>query len=179
MRFLRKWATPWTVGSFVLMSVTGVLMFYHLNSPLNKLAHQWLSFAFLAGVGVHVFVNWLAFSRYFKSPVAIAVMAVFGVVLVGSFVNLGGAKAEPPTRAIMASLGRTPLSELAPIVHATPDALVARLQARGFPATSVSQSPDDLAGKDKKASAAILGIIFARDEPGQAGAASTQGQRPD
>lgn len=163
MRFLRKWATPWTIGSFVLMSVTGVLMFYHLNSPLNKLAHEWLSFAFLAGVAVHVAVNWLAFSRYFKSPLAMGVMAVFAVVLGGSFVNLGGAKAEPPTRTVMASLGRTPLSELAPIVHATPDELVAKLKAKGFAAANPGQSPDDLAGKDKKKSSAILGVIFARD----------------
>lgn len=169
MRFLRRWATPWTIGSFLLMSVTGVLMFYHLNSPLNKLAHEWLSFAFLVGVAVHVFVNWLTFSRYFKSPVALAVMAVFCVVLAASFVNLGGAKAEPPARAVMASLGRMPLSDLAPIVHTTPDALMAKLQANGFAATSASQSPDDVAGKDKKASAAILGVVFARDPAGQGG----------
>ncbi len=161
MPLLRKWATPWTIGSFVLMSVTGVLMFYHLNSPLNKLAHQWLSFAFLAGVVVHVWVNWLAFSRYFKAPAAIVVMIVFTAVLAGSFVNLGGAKAEPPTRAVMNSLGRTPLRDLAPIVHMTPGALVAKLQAKGYAARDASQSPDDLAGKDKKRSAAILGVIFA------------------
>ena len=164
MRFLRKWATPWTIGSFLLMSVTGVLMFYHLNSPLNKLAHQWLSFAFLVGVVVHIVTNWLAFSRYFKSPVAIGVMVVFAAVLGGSFVNLGGAKAEPPTRAVMASLGRTPLSELAPIVHVTPDELIAKLKAKGFAASDAGQSPDDLAGKDKKKSGVILGIIFARDD---------------
>ena len=167
MKFLRKWATPWTIGSFLLMSVTGILMFYHLNSPLNKLAHEWLSFAFLAGVVIHVYVNWLAFSRYFKSPVAIVVMLVFAVLLGASFVNLGGARAEPPQRAILAALGRAPLTELAPVVHDTPDALVARLRAKGFAVASSGQSADDIAGKDKKTSLAILAAAFARDRPDQ------------
>lgn len=36
----REWATPLTIGSFLLIAVTGVLMFFHLDSGLNKLAHE-------------------------------------------------------------------------------------------------------------------------------------------
>lgn len=41
MSSLRKWATPLTIGSFLLMGVTGILMFFHLDIGLNKLAHEW------------------------------------------------------------------------------------------------------------------------------------------
>lgn len=169
MKFLRKWSTPWTIGAFVLMSVTGVLMFFHWTSGVNKLAHQWLSWAFLFGVVLHVATNWLAFGRYFKSPLALSVMIVFAAVLGLSFLPLTGGKAEPPARAVLATLSRTPLSELAPLVHSTPDAVAARLRAKGFKVTAANQTPEEIAGDPKKAQQ-VLGVVFARGQVGKRGA---------
>ena len=44
----RESATPLTIGSFLLIAITGVLMFFHLDSGLNKLAHEWLGWAMIA-----------------------------------------------------------------------------------------------------------------------------------
>jgi len=171
MKFLRKWSTPWTIGAFLLMSATGVLMFFHWNSGVNKLAHQWLSWAFLLGVFTHVITNWLAFSRYFKSPLALGVMAVFAVVLGLSFLPLTAPRAEPPTRAVFATLNRTPLSELAPLLHTTPDALVAKVRAKGYAVDGADQTPEQIA-VDKKKAPQVLGVIFARDGDKPRGSAS-------
>ena len=43
MKVSRDWATPVTIGSFGLMAITGLLMFFHLDSGLNKTAHEWLA----------------------------------------------------------------------------------------------------------------------------------------
>jgi len=40
---LRTWATPLTISAFLLMSVTGVLMFFHIEGGLTTVAHQWCS----------------------------------------------------------------------------------------------------------------------------------------
>jgi cytochrome b561 len=64
----REWATPLTIGSFLVIAVTGVLMFFHLDSGLNKLAHEWLAWAMLAAVGLHAAVHFKSFSRYFTRP---------------------------------------------------------------------------------------------------------------
>lgn len=45
MTISRNWATPLTIGSFLLMAVTGLLMFFHLDTGLNKAAHEWLGWA--------------------------------------------------------------------------------------------------------------------------------------
>ena len=37
------------MGAFTLSAVTGVLMFFHLDSGLNKAAHEWLSWAMVGG----------------------------------------------------------------------------------------------------------------------------------
>ena len=41
MSSLRKWATPLTVASFLIMGVTGILMFFHLDSGLNGPLQEW------------------------------------------------------------------------------------------------------------------------------------------
>ena len=164
MNFLRKLVTPLTIGAFVLMATTGVLMFFHKDTGVNKLAHQWLSWLFLTAVVLHVAVNWLAFKRYFLSPKGLAVIGVMLAVLGASFYPWQGIKPEPPARAVMKALGKTPLSELAPIAHATPDELVAKLRARGYAVTSADQTPADIAGDPKK-SDAVLGAVFAGQKP--------------
>ncbi|NBW51152.1 MAG: DUF4405 domain-containing protein, partial [Betaproteobacteria bacterium] len=50
----RPWITPAVIGSFTLLSVTGILMFFHLDSGLNKLAHEWLSWIFVIVVVLHI-----------------------------------------------------------------------------------------------------------------------------
>jgi cytochrome b561 len=66
MKIAREWATPLTIGSFGLMATTGILMFFHLDSGLNKTAHEWLGWVMVAVVAAHgrcvhvdVLVRWL------------------------------------------------------------------------------------------------------------------------
>jgi len=61
----RPWITPVVIGAFFLSAVTGVLMFFHLDSGLNKTAHEWLSWAMVIGVALHLLLNVAAFKRYF------------------------------------------------------------------------------------------------------------------
>jgi hypothetical protein len=65
----REWATPLTAGTFLLMAVTGVLIFFHLDSGLNKAAHEWLGWAMIVGVAAHIVANLPAFKRYLTSRV--------------------------------------------------------------------------------------------------------------
>ena len=58
MRTARQWATPITAGAALLLSVTGVLMFFHADTGLNKTAHEWLSWLFLAGTAVFSGTLW-------------------------------------------------------------------------------------------------------------------------
>lgn len=37
---LKTWAGPLTIGSFVVIAGTGILMFFHLNVGVVKLAHE-------------------------------------------------------------------------------------------------------------------------------------------
>ena len=53
MAIERQWVTPLVAGSFLLMGVTGILMFFHWDSGLNKAAHEWLGWLMIIGVALH------------------------------------------------------------------------------------------------------------------------------
>jgi hypothetical protein len=77
---LRRWATPLTIGAFLLMSVTGVLMFFEVRRGLIKVVHEWLSWMMLLAVGLHATLHWKSFSRYFSQKAALSVIAVFAII---------------------------------------------------------------------------------------------------
>ena len=47
---LRRWATPLTIGAFVFMAVTGILMFFEVRLGIIKVAHEWLSWLMVIAV---------------------------------------------------------------------------------------------------------------------------------
>lgn len=146
----RPWITPLVMGAFLLSAVTGVLMFFHLDSGLNKLAHEWLSWAMLGGVLLHVLLNLPAFKRYFGQKTALTVMGVFALVLALSFVPAAGAKKAPSYAAPVRALASAPLPVLAQVLGKTPEALKADLAQAGLPVDNEGQSLQDLVGPELK-----------------------------
>jgi hypothetical protein len=109
---LRTWATPLTIGAFVLMAATGVLMFFGLDRALMAEVHKWFSLLFLTGVGGHVTANVRPFLNHLKSRWGRASVAAFAVVLAASFFSwrlITGPQLERP---IKRDLVEAPLSRL-------------------------------------------------------------------
>ena len=119
MKLQRDWVTPLTMGAFALLAVTGVLMFFHLDSGLNKVAHEWLSWVLVGGVALHVATNWLGVKRYLAGWKGRAVVVVFALLIGASFLPLGGAD-EPPFVGPIRALAGAPLPVLAQVAHTTP-----------------------------------------------------------
>lgn len=133
-RNLRAWATPLTIGAFGLMAVSGTLMFFHLNTPLQESVHAWTGWLMVAGVLLHASANWAGFSRYFRSfgraPMFVALATI---VLAGSyaFAPRGQGAAPAPAIAIQA-LARAPLSQVAPLFGKTAEQARSELAAAGI-----------------------------------------------
>lgn len=161
MQISREWATPLTIGSFILMGCTGILMFFHADTGLNKEVHEWLGWAMVAGVATHVTANFAAFKRYLSKPAALAIIGVFVVILAASFFikeeDEGGG--HPARRASQAVL-HAPLTSIAPLAHQTPEALLAALQKAGFKAQSTNQTLDSITGPEEHDQFKALAVIF-------------------
>ncbi|HEX5277072.1 MAG TPA: DUF4405 domain-containing protein [Fluviicoccus sp.] len=148
MTITREWATPLAAGAFLLVAATGVLMFFHLDSGLNKEAHEWLSWALLAGVGLHVTSNLSAFKRHLAGRRGQAFLGVFALLLALSFIPLEEEGEEKPFMAPVRALAGAPIATLAQVANTTPETVMQRLQAAGFKASAATQSVSDLTGKD-------------------------------
>jgi hypothetical protein len=145
----RTWITPMVIGSFVLLSVTGVLMFFHLDSGLNKAVHEWFSWLFVAGAGLHLAMHNASFKKYLASSTGRWVMAGFVVLLGLSFVPLGGAGgSKPPFVAPMQALAAAPWPVVAEVAHIDMPELQARLGKQGVQWRSDANSVKDLVGAD-------------------------------
>jgi len=62
---MKSWATPLAIGSFIILAVTGILMFFKVEAGYIKPVHEWLNWAMVAGVVLHTIANWKAFLSYF------------------------------------------------------------------------------------------------------------------
>ena len=109
----RDFATSLTVGAFLLMSVTGVLMFFHLDMGLNKTAHEWTGLVLVTAVALHIVVNFVSFKRYFLLWQGRVLIGAFAVLLVSSFIFGGSGK--PPYIVVVDELAARPLSEILPL----------------------------------------------------------------
>lgn len=155
MSTLRKYATPLTIGSFVLMAATGTLMFFHLNTTFNKVAHEYLGLVMIAAVVLHLVLNWRAFTTYFKRPLAIGIMGIFVLALGLSFVPTSQQGGGRPEFGAVRMVITAPVSALAPMLGTDTQGVIDRLAAQDVTATP-DQSLSDLTGGEMSKAAALL-----------------------
>lgn len=154
----RPWITPLVMGAFLLSAVTGVLMFFHLDSGLNKAAHEWLSWAMVIGVSLHILLNLHAFKRYFSQTTGKVVVGVFALVLGLSFIPAG--ESEPPFVPPLKALAKAPITVLAQVAGTSTEAMKAKLQAQGLTVASDQQSVADLVGGDLRKQIGTMGKLL-------------------
>ncbi len=160
MKLQRDWVTPVTMGAFALLTVTGVLMFFHLDSGLNKVAHEWLSWALIAGVALHAAVNWPGVRRHLQGWRGRTALALFAVLTAVTFVPLGGG-GEPPFVAPIRALADAPVPLLAQVAHTTPDDMRVRLQRAGLAPGSDADTVHRLVGDDTRRQMRVLSQVMA------------------
>lgn len=160
MKLQRDWITPITMGAFGLLAVTGVLMFFHLDSGLNEAAHQWLSWVLIVGVVLHAAVNWPGLRRHLAGWRGRSALALFALLLAASFVPLGG-QGEPPFVPPLRALADAPLPVLAQVAKTTPQQLRERLQLAGVSPRGDDDTVHSLVGDDTRAQIRVLSQVVA------------------
>ena len=157
----RDWITPITTGAFLLTAVTGVLLFFHAATGLNKAVHEWLSWVFLTGAILHLVLNFESFKKHLTRRKGQALIGTFVLLLALSFVPFEeGHHHDSPFVPPIKALARTPLSTLAQVAGTSPDQLRDRLSSEGITVASYQQSLSELVGDDFRAQVHILEEIL-------------------
>jgi hypothetical protein len=160
MKFSREWATPLTAGAFIVLAVTGLLMFFHLDRGLNHLAHEWLGWLLVIGVASHVTANFLGLKKHISSRTGKAVVAAFFVILVLSFIQPEERKRPPGWAQPVKALAFMPFTDLAVVAKMSVQEVRERLTEDGLNPTSDDQSIKDLVGHNLRKQVGALNAIF-------------------
>lgn len=162
--WLRTWAGPLTIGSFGVVAATGALMFFHMNSGLMKLAHEWLGWVLVLAVAAHLILNWKPFVAYFSKPSGIAIMGAFLAMGVLSFAPTGGERSRPPVMETLKALEQSSLQVVSQVAKTSPEALIEDLRARGILVRDGEQTLHEIAADNKIGSMEILKRVFGNSE---------------
>jgi hypothetical protein len=159
---MRAWATPVTIGAFLLMAVTGVLMFFGVRGGLISEVHEWFSWLFLVGAVAHLFVNYRPLILHLRSRWGRVSIAAACLLMVAAVLPTGIQTGHRLHQAVEQAVVDAPLSTLASLAHVAPQDLESRLKAHGIAAT-MQQSARDLAERNGVDEREVIAIAFTNE----------------
>lgn len=148
----RKHATACTAALFLVVGVSGILIFFHLGNNLFKTLHEWLGLGFVALSILHVWRNGPGFLKLLTKP-ATYVALVIALGIAGGFVFNAATTKETggnPMRRVIQAMETAPISAVAPVVGTDLAGLQTRLDAIGVKADDGSASLRKLAQQSGK-----------------------------
>jgi hypothetical protein len=129
----RDIVTPVTIVTFVVSTVTGLMLLLHWNAGLVRFSHEWLSVVFSAIALWHLVKNWRAFTGYLRRNLAVSAFVVATAISV-AVTAMTGTTSNASPGAVFGALSRATLEAASPAFGVTPQAAMARLQAAGIQA---------------------------------------------
>ncbi|MBI1292061.1 DUF4405 domain-containing protein [bacterium] len=169
---LRSFATPLTIGGFVLSAVTGVALFFHFNTPGSKALHEWFGWLLIGGVALHVWLNRKVFATYFRQPLALVIIALLVGLTAFSFFTGGGGggrgngpggggeRRGPSGRLATEVIMGASVSVAAQLAKSEPEQLIAKLEAAGIEVESKDQTLSDIASDADKNPGELIELVF-------------------
>lgn len=161
---MRRWATPLTIGAFAASAISGIMMFFHWNSPLVKVIHEWGSWFLVIGGLFHVAGSWQLFVQYFSKPMARAIMAVFALLVMAFFLPLSGTTEghgrKVPPALLSRALPEASFTTVASIAQHQPEELMKELQLKGILVKNKDETIQAIASRNNKPGVDILNAIF-------------------
>jgi hypothetical protein len=159
---MKSWATPLATATFIILAVTGTLMFFKVEAGFIKPVHEWLSWAMSAGVILHIIANWKSFTGYFLRKPARAIIGTgLLVTLLAIFIPEG--EQSNPRMNMIRALESARLETVAEVVDQKSETIMEKLGSKGITVGKASMSIREIASNNNKKEMEVLALIF--DQP--------------
>ncbi len=159
----RKIITPITGVLSLVIGISGVMLFFHFGEGLVKGVHEWLGIVFALIMLIHLTLNWNAFIKHFKKPIAWAgtgiVTAISAMFLVTAMSSTNGS----PMKSIVQSIETSAVSDLAPVFKISQSEMVKRLNQAGVEVETGRETLQELAEKYKVAPRKLVVTLVRTD----------------
>jgi hypothetical protein len=80
-------ATSLTTFGFLVIGLTGILMFFHIFDKYTKNLHEILGLIFILIVIFHLIFNWKSFKKYFSNKIFYASAVIITAISLGFILN--------------------------------------------------------------------------------------------
>lgn len=161
--FLRRYATPLSLVTGLAIALTGIMMFFGVRGEMSEL-HEWLGWAFVVALLMHIVRNWRALLGMMKparSKVLIGALTVAMAALIITHLpdGQGGAHRGGPWMALN-RVADAPISASAPALGLSSDEVIARLKAKGITVTNPQQSLSEIAKQSEVELPRLFGVLL-------------------
>lgn len=139
---IKKTTTSLTIGAFIVVSITGMLLFFDLAAGSIRATHEWMSLLFVLSGLLHVYSHKKALFNYFSNKYLII---IFTVLLSGGLLFISSFNDIYASGAAYKKLINAKLEHLAPIFNANAQEIDVKLKNMGLTLKSRDQSLNDVA----------------------------------
>ncbi len=157
---IRNCCTPATIASFVVMSVTGVLMFFRIHQCLNALAHKWIGIIFVLFCLIHLATNFKSFVNHLRKPSRVIIMCLGILVLSLSFLQLSDKNQKSGPIVIIERINDLPLATVISISGKSESIIKTILKDNNVQDIDIKQSASSIFHGDRFKSVELISSIL-------------------
>lgn len=137
----RNYVTPFLSLVFLVVGISGLLMFFHLFDGYTEVVHEILGLFFVVCAIFHIILNWKALKIHFKK--AVFLPALLGVITITSLLVVMERLYPPVDLQIMNRIVKAPVRDAFKALNINYDEANIKLKARGIGIEN-AQSLEDL-----------------------------------
>jgi hypothetical protein len=141
---LKKYSTPLTAATAIVVCVTGVMMFFHLYKGEVQAMHEWLGMGFVVAAALHLLRHRRPLTFMVKQG-RTHILLVLTLLVSLAFLYPSAGQQPNPMRATISAVLRAPIKDLAPVVGVTTEELAARFADAGIAQVVPADSIESLA----------------------------------
>jgi len=159
--WIKESATSLTALVFLVVGVSGVLLYFHLFEAQVKELHETLGLLFAAAALLHVYFNWKGMKRYFPKKLFMGYAAALTAV---SIAFIAPAQSGPnPKATIIDRTLNAPLAVALPLLETDPERAETLLAGKGITVGSAG-SIAEIARNNSVSPFALVMMITAEEK---------------
>ena len=130
MRLNRNYVTPFISLVFLVVGLSGLLMFFHLFDGYTEVVHEYFGVFFMVCAIFHIILNWKGLRVHFKKGVFIP--ALLGISVISVILIIGESMYPPVDTVIINKIIKSPIKNAFLALDVDYSEAVKRLEKNGI-----------------------------------------------
>lgn len=158
MKIKREIVTPYLIFIFLIVGLSGILMFFHLLDDYTNVVHEFLGITFAVFAILHIILNWKSILNYSNKRL-LAVPSVVIILIAGVFIVIGKLKGNLE-RDLLEKLVQAPVSDSFKVLHVDFQQAKNTLQQKHIILKNAQESIVEISENNRQSPEEIIEILI-------------------